>query len=209
MRVSVLPFSKAVQLQLVALVALLAGLGLAGCTPKIGDSCVLSTDCSTSGDRLCDTSQPDGYCTEFNCPGNLCPDQGACVQFDSAIPGCGFTDRSGPGGARTARSFCVAACKSDSDCRGGYVCADPRQPPWNALILDDDQTAKTCLVRPIGWGTDAGLSTPTTDAPVCSPVAPDVPPIEAGTSAPRDAGVGDAGVDAADASDASDASDGG
>src|SRR4051812_10031586 len=50
---------------------------LAGCTPSIGDKCVLSTDCSTRGDRLCDTSQPDGYCTQFNCSKNGCPDDSA------------------------------------------------------------------------------------------------------------------------------------
>src|SRR4051812_38010306 len=66
---------------------------LAGCTPSIGDKCVLSTDCSTRGDRLCDTSQPDGYCTQFNCSKNGCPDDSACVLFNANVPGCGYDDR--------------------------------------------------------------------------------------------------------------------
>lgn len=196
--------------RLVALApALATALLLAGCTPKIGDKCVLSTDCSTRGDRLCDTSQPEGYCTQFNCRGDGCPDKAACVQFDVAIPGCGFDDRSGPGGGRTARSFCIAACASDSDCRDGYVCVDPRRPPWSASILDDPQNTLTCLVRPAGWDSDAGFTSAPSGALVCGPFAPDVPAIEAGTWQPPEARPADAGADAADASDASDASDGG
>src|SRR5689334_9273278 len=78
------------------------------CTPEIGDKCVLSTDCSVRGDRLCDNSQPGGYCTVFNCKGSDCPDQAACVLFNAAVQGCGFDDRAGNFGGRTARSFCVA-----------------------------------------------------------------------------------------------------
>jgi hypothetical protein len=194
---------------------------LAACTPSIGDKCVLSTDCSTRGDRLCDTSQPDGYCTQFNCMKNTCPDEAACVLFNAAVPGCNYTDRSGPNGSRAARAFCVAKCANNGDCRGGYVCADAKSMPWNGMILDDDQSKLTCLVPPEGYGGDGGLDagqifTPGPSAPVCSPVAPEVKPIdasaphieEAGTAPPPlvvDAGV----VDAADAGDAGDAGDGG
>jgi hypothetical protein len=45
---------------------------VAGCAPKIGDKCTVSTDCSVSGDRLCDSTQPSGYCTVFNCEPNAC-----------------------------------------------------------------------------------------------------------------------------------------
>ncbi|HKO50071.1 MAG TPA: hypothetical protein VJV79_20210, partial [Polyangiaceae bacterium] len=48
-----------------AFAALTGGLAL-GCTPKIGDDCSVSTNCSTTGDRLCDITQPGGYCTKFN-----------------------------------------------------------------------------------------------------------------------------------------------
>lgn len=162
----------------------------AGCTPKIGDKCVLSTDCSSAGDRLCDTTQPGGYCTQFNCVANKCPDQAACVIFESSVPGCTYSDRGLP---RTGRQFCVAQCHSGSDCRDGYVCADPRNPPWNALILDDDQTQLTCLVDPLAsYDVDAGSG-----SNVCQAQGPDVPPIEAGAPPVLDAGSTDAGTDAA------------
>jgi hypothetical protein len=186
MRRSFLPF--------VALLALALG-AFAACTPSIGDKCVLSTDCSVNGDRLCDTSQPGGYCTVFNCVGDGCPDKAACVLFNAGIPGCGYNDRSGPNGSRVGRSFCVQQCNSTSDCRDGYVCADPRRPPWNALIMDDPQNQLTCLVKPDGFDDDGGAlasTPPPSNAPVCGPVAPDVPPIDA--SPPRI--VSDAGVDA-------------
>src|SRR3954468_14654466 len=86
--------------------AAFALVALSACTPSIGDKCVLSTDCSSRGDRQCDTSQPDGYCTIFNCNGDGCPDKAACVLFNSAIPGCGFDDRAGGGGSRIARALC-------------------------------------------------------------------------------------------------------
>jgi hypothetical protein len=162
--------------------------GVAACTPEIGDKCQVSTDCSIQGDRLCDISQPEGYCTQLNCNGNSCPDEAACVLFGSAVPGCGFDDRSGPGGSRIARSFCMAMCQSNSDCRDGYVCADARTFPWSAVILDDNQTKRTCLPRPLeagdGGTADAGVDAPTPAVPlVCGPVAPPVSAIDA--SAPR------------------------
>ena len=159
---------------------------IAACTPEIGDKCQISTDCSTQGDRLCDTSQPSGYCTQLNCGQNSCPDEASCVLFGSAIPGCGFDDRAGPGGSRVARSFCMAQCESNGDCRPGYVCADPKSFPWNAVILDDNQIKRSCLPVP-DEGRDAAVVGPLASAPVCSATAPDAGVIEA--SAPNlDAG---------------------
>jgi hypothetical protein len=192
---------------------------LAACTPSIGDKCVLSTDCSTRGDRLCDTSQPEGYCTQFNCQKNQCPDQAACVLFNAAVPGCGYDDRSGGYGSRVARSFCVAMCASDKDCRAGYVCANPHAPPWSGVVLDDDQSKRTCLVPPVGFNVDAGgdgsIMSPGAPPPVCSAVAPDVAPIDASAASVSDGSVTPPPVvdastlDAADAADARDAGDGG
>ena len=168
---------------------------------------MLSTDCSARGDRLCDTSQPDGYCTIFNCAGDGCPDNAACVLFDPAVPGCGYNDRAGGGGSRSGRSFCIARCFSDGDCRDGYICVDPRRQPWGAVILDDDQTQLTCLVQPPGWSADGGVGedASVSTAPVCGPTGPDVPDIDA---APPHV-VGDAGVGAGSANDAGDAGDSG
>ncbi len=117
--------------------------------------------------------------------------------FESAVPGCTYSDRGIP---RTGRQFCVAQCHSSSDCRAGYVCADPRNPPWSALILDDDQTQLTCLVDPLAsYDVDAS-----TGSNVCQAQGPDVSPIEAGAPPVLDAGTiaitsdagSDAGVDA-------------
>ncbi len=189
---------------------------LAACTPSIGDKCVLSTDCSTQGDRLCDTSQPDGYCTEFNCAANSCPDEAACVLFNSNVPGCGYSDRTGAYGSRAARAFCVAKCGNNSDCRGNYVCRSPLASPWNGILLDSDQTKLTCLVPPFtddDGGADAAIMSPGASPPVCSAVGPDdagtititvVPTPEAGALPSLlgpDAGALDGGDDALDGGD--------
>jgi hypothetical protein len=178
-------------------------LGLAflsfGCTPSIGDSCTLSTDCSLQGDRLCDTSQPNGYCTIFNCTDYSCPDNAACVLFHANLQGCPYNDRVP---SRTARSFCMKSCTSDSDCRtsDGYVCRDPRQPPWNGAILDDNQSERICIVPSI-QGAPSPPTSSSAEPPVCQPGGPPVPPIDASTGyEPEDAGEGqDAGSDAGEA----------
>ena len=218
-------------MRIIALAASLAALAaLSGCTPSIGDKCSLSTDCSLQGDRLCDTSQPNGYCTVFNCTADTCVDTAACVLFHPEIQGCRYGDRApSPGG----RTFCLAQCQSDSDCRtaDGYICADPRLAPWNALILDDDQLQRVCIVRPddgvVGGVADAS----TVEAAVCLPSDPPVPSIDAQAPSQSDANpssdasadatgtdgsvnadasadAGDAGADARDSS-AADAADAG
>ena len=172
----------------------------AGCAPKIGDACVLSTDCALDGTRQCDTSQPNGYCTIFDCSPNSCPDYAACVLFEPAVPGCSYTDR---GVGRTSRSFCMAGCKSNGDCRDGFICVDPRKPPWSALILDDNQGQTVCVVNPNASVEEAGAitSSPDAEAPVCQ-AAPDIdaalPPLaDSGPPPAGDAGdAGDAGADA-------------
>jgi hypothetical protein len=177
--------------------------GALGCTPEIGDKCQISTDCSVRGDRLCDISQPGGYCTQLNCAANGCSDDASCVLFNSAIPGCKFDDRGGMSGSRVARSFCMKWCESNGDCRDGYVCADPRGYPWNAVILDDNQAKKSCLATPLE-GQDGGTAGPAAAAPVCGPAAPPLTPIDAGAPRIQEAGAPapplfpvDAGADAA------------
>jgi hypothetical protein len=186
------------------LAAGLALLAAVACTPSIGDDCRVSTDCSIRGDRLCDTAQPGGYCTQLNCGGGGCADEATCVLFNSAVPGCGYDDRSGPFGSRVARSFCMATCTSNGDCRGGYVCADPRGYPWNAVILDNQQNRRTCLAVP-PEGQDAGDAGPVSTALVCGPSAPPVSTIDAAAPViqdgappplfPQDAGPRDAATD--------------
>jgi hypothetical protein len=209
---------------------LAAALALAGCTPSIGDKCVLNTDCSLQGTRVCDTSQPNGYCTIFNCQQNSCPGPSGCVLFHPNVSGCPYDDYQSP--SRAGRSFCLANCQGDSDCRQseGYVCRDVTQPPWNAAILDNNQAQRFCVIAPdtatsnpaappgagtsvcgpsdAGAGADAGGADAAPDgAPDAGPDAgPDATP-EAGPDAAPDARP-DAGPDAADAG-AADAAGGG
>src|SRR5258708_448988 len=81
---------------------------LLGCQPSIGDHCLKSTDCSATGARLCDTSQPNGYCTIFNCQPNRCPSESACVETNAAIFGCAYDDRHAP--SRLSRQLCLKKC---------------------------------------------------------------------------------------------------
>jgi hypothetical protein len=186
---------------LVAFVGYGALAGAVACTPHIGDRCVLNTDCSISNNRSCDTSQPNGYCTVFNCAGNTCPDKAACVEFEPNVPGCPPDDYASP--SRTGRSFCMQACSTDQDCRvsEGYVCRDSKQAPWFAIILDDVQSQTVCIQRP----SSVSLASATIDA------APQVctGPGDAGAGATDAADAGPVVPDAADAgaltSDAADA----
>ena len=160
---------------LLAAVVLAAFSFLAGCAPKIGDACTQSTDCSTQGNRVCDTSEIGGYCTIFDCARNSCPDMASCVVFDVSVPGCAYNDYLAP--ARTGRALCMARCQSDSDCRGGYECVDPRQPPFSAVILDDTQQ-KVCIeAPPLSTLADGGVvqlaaSVTDYDAQICTGQVP-------------------------------------
>lgn len=122
----------------------------AGCKPKIGDDCRLSTDCSAAGDRLCDITAPSGYCTVYNCEPGTCPeDESLCIEFGaqrSPVSAC--LDKQSP--SPYGRAFCMATCESDSDCRDGYTCADlsnaAQKKEWGALLIDRDRGHRACLV---------------------------------------------------------------
>lgn len=146
---------------------------LVGCTPSIGDACAYATECSSRGDRVCDTTQPGGYCTVPNCGSGTCPEGSVCVLFGAREPGCPLNDRATP---RLAQTFCMAVCGSDGDCRGEYTCAKPSAAPWSGRILDDAFTASVCLARPsVNTALDAGADA----AVVCSPAGPSVPAVDA------------------------------
>ena len=82
-----------------------AAMLLMGCTPNVGDHCNLNTDCSLQGTLVCDNSQPNGYCTRFNCAPNTCPAGAACVLLYSEVPGCPYDGYSSP--SRTQRTVCM------------------------------------------------------------------------------------------------------
>ncbi|RYE92533.1 MAG: hypothetical protein EOO75_06485, partial [Myxococcales bacterium] len=117
----------------------------AGCKPKIGDECSTSIDCSSQGDRLCDTTMPGGYCTLFNCEPDRCPDDGVCVVFKkqpSDAADCDDPQR----WLRLQRTFCVRSCGSDDDCRGGYSCIGTAglESGWQGRVVDRDASS-VCL----------------------------------------------------------------
>lgn len=108
---------------------------LFGCAPGIGDECQTSADCSQNNERLCDVTQRGGYCTIFNCEPNTCPDESVCIVFGAALStAAGCQEDSGL--SRVQRSFCMASCGSDDDCRSGYVCTDLGRSdnPWSAIV---------------------------------------------------------------------------
>jgi hypothetical protein len=113
-----------------------------GCSPKIGDKCTVSTDCSVNGDRLCDSTEPSGYCTVFNCEPNACPDDSLCVAFTE--PTCSSPAQS----VRFTRTFCMATCESDGDCRAGYLCLDVTNDEVRQVLDINPSTRRICAVAP-------------------------------------------------------------
>ena len=61
--------------------ALMAALGLSSCGKKIGNSCQTAADCDPNGTRICDLSQPGGYCTIQGCDETTCPSEAACIRY--------------------------------------------------------------------------------------------------------------------------------
>ena len=139
---------------------LVAVVAPSGCTPSIGDGCLISTDCSTRGDRVCDTSQPSGYCTVLGCRSGSCPDDAACVLFEARVPGCGPDGREL---SRVGRSLCVKTCESSADCRPGYRCVDPRISPVHGIRLEPVAPGTVCI--PEGSLADVSAQEPA----VCKP----------------------------------------
>jgi hypothetical protein len=154
-----------------------------GCTPDIGDSCKLHTDCSATGNRICEPNLPGGYCTIFNCEPGGCPSEAACVAFGvapSAKPECAVTQQQ-----RLERTYCMKRCSGDGDCRSGYSCVDlepgSRDNIWNAAVIDHDRGTKVCTVKATSAADAATRSfLASASDQVCSP-----PPDASFPAAPR------------------------
>jgi hypothetical protein len=119
------------------LIAMLGAVALAGCGKEIGDACIVSSDCSTDGSRICDTAQKEGYCTIQGCDFDTCPDEATCVRFFTGsfanepcmdATQCTLDELCTLPGFCAPRSaevrYCMRKCDSDSDCRDGYECRD-------------------------------------------------------------------------------------
>lgn len=132
-----------------------------GCQPRVGDDCVRNQDCSGETQRLCDTSQPGGYCTLANCTPTSCPEsESICVAFNSSrstAPGCENPGRASP----YVKNFCMLICSGDEDCRAGYACIDVGvENPWGAAVIQRDPgTTKICAFPASGGPIDPGRST--------------------------------------------------
>lgn len=120
----------------------------AGCGKEIGDACILATDCDPNGQRECDRSQREGYCTIRGCDYNTCPEDSACIRFfaggftnrpcdhttedkldasnapmsdDCSLDElCSLEDLCVPRSSEAR--YCMATCSDDGDCRDGYEC---------------------------------------------------------------------------------------
>jgi hypothetical protein len=123
--------------------SLAALLLLVGCGKEIGDECAIASDCSPNGDRQCDTSSKEGYCTIQGCDFDTCPEEAVCVRFftgsfanrpcdpateDLGTDACAPSELSSLAGSCVLRSsevrFCMRTCGSGDDCRDGYECRD-------------------------------------------------------------------------------------
>ena len=187
---------------------LLLLLGLAtlafGCKPDIGDKCTTSTDCSIAGERLCDLTQPGGYCTIFNCEPNLCPEKSVCVAFGERT--CSVQAVT----LRFRRTFCMKSCDKDSDCRNGdnYHCVDIANDTSRRVVDTNPESNRVCGIPaaydvpavspnpPVCYPSDASFDA---DRPEAGPTIPDAngsePPLLDSADERNDAVLSDRSVD--------------
>lgn len=148
------------------LALLTAFFGAIGCASDIGDACSTNLDCSTVGDRICDTAQKDGYCTVAGCGPVTCSEGAVCVLFfpapflsvpcdpkteDAVDPELKATNdciadeiclTNGFCVQRAAeRRFCMKSCEASTDCRQGYECRATGTQGAEALV--DVQSPQT------------------------------------------------------------------
>lgn len=156
----------------ITLLVTLAALA-AGCGKEIGDACIVGSDCSTSGDRQCDSSQKEGYCTIQGCDYDTCPGEAECIRFftgsfsnvtcdhtqPTATTGCSLDELCDLQDRCVARSselrYCMRKCESSGDCRNGYECRDLAtmklhggEPVLAPGIPVDDKAPKFCAAKP-------------------------------------------------------------
>ncbi len=115
---------------------LLALLTASACTPQIGDDCGTSIDCDVNGTRVCDVSQPGGYCTRAGCETGTCPEDGVCIEFR-------------PMPDRLSSTWCMAPCEEDGDCRDteGYVCRRASDLAAGVAQSLDGEGIRFCTVQ--------------------------------------------------------------
>lgn len=143
----VLSLARPLRLALAAAAGLAALTLSTGCGKEIGDECIVSTDCGSDVNLVCDVASLNGYCTIPGCDFGTCPDEAVCIRFFTAsfenlpcdpatedLEGAGSTNDCGldevctlngqcvPSASETR--FCMKKCGGSGDCRGGYECRD-------------------------------------------------------------------------------------
>lgn len=114
---------------------LVSALVITGCGKEIGDSCIISSDCDPNGQRYCDSSSKEGYCTIQGCDYDTCPEEAACIRFFTGnfenrpcadVSECTLDELCSLEGHCVPRSsevrWCMRKCDGNSDCRDGYEC---------------------------------------------------------------------------------------
>ena len=109
------------------LTILLVGLLAPACGKKIGEGCRTNIDCAQDGSRICDLSQPGGYCTEDGCDDSSCPSESICVRFfDQKYPTgeCSLPPGTSPGTAGTCNIPPDTAdqCRTSGQCLPDELC---------------------------------------------------------------------------------------
>ncbi|MBN2724140.1 MAG: hypothetical protein JXR95_08735 [Deltaproteobacteria bacterium] len=148
----------------------------AGCDPEIGDSCSQNIDCSTTGDLICDTASPNGYCTIANCTESSCPEGSRCIAFypvqsliyecnpqtEDSISSLTPTDDCLAGEVCLSSGycastdyetrFCMKKCSSQDDCRGGYECRETNTYGSQKVPGENENYATVSTVKFCGPG---------------------------------------------------------
>jgi hypothetical protein len=134
---------------------------LAACSRGIGDSCESALLCSASATRLCDMTQPGGYCTLAGCQEGSCPSESTCVTFWQD------TARSDIDRNRLSVNYCMRKCDERSDCRDsdGYDCLSGKDFGYHGeATVEGQPDQKFCAVRlALAPAPDAGMSNDTGD----------------------------------------------
>jgi hypothetical protein len=137
-------------------IALVVAVSAAACGSQIGDSCQTATDCDPNGTRICDLSQPGGYCTVLGCDETTCPSEAACIRTYPAQ----FLSTS-------CNPFCEdRQCQSAADGGAGM---DGRLPPCEPICPQDSQLASTDEACPNGPTNDCTADELCLDEGLCAP----------------------------------------
>lgn len=169
----------------------------ASCGRKIGDTCQTAADCDPNGGRICDLSQPGGYCTILGCNETSCPSEATCVRYfpveyltTPCNPVCedrncltggadaGLCSLTCPQGSSNGSANAACPNGPTNDCTADEICLDeglcaPRSTEMRfcAFVCGNNGDCRGGYIcRPTGTAGSMALSaTPCTQTAFCSP----------------------------------------